>query len=744
MDLGIEGLEDAELLGSGGFGSVYRARQVRLHRTVAVKVLPQTGGDETAELRFQRETAALGTLATHPNIVTVYDSGLTTQGQPYLIMELVSRGSLADLVEREGPIPWARVLEIGVGLAGALASAHAAGILHRDIKPANVLLSDFDEPMLADFGIARMQGAGQTQSAAITGSAAHLAPELLHGEAPSEASDVYALGSTLFHVLAGTPAFVRSTDQTIAAAYQRILTAPVPDLRTNGVPDRICSLLEQLLSKEPGERPASAVEVGELLRELQREAGLDPTPLLVRSVDPDALPGASSTGSGSDATTTGSGLAATVDRPARTARPRPRPQDHDTGTDAEGRPRPGPSDGNRRRLVMFGGGAGAVVLIGAAALALNGGGGDGVTNDPATEPTDVVASPSASAGAATTGTDQTTAGLQELTATSSTLAGGICTAFAQPGATGGDGSPSAPFGSVADLLGALQPGDIGCLAGGTWDEPVTLGSESAGSASAPIVIGGVSGHDVVITAPWHLTEGASDIRLGDLTFVGDTSEPLLTIDAPSVQVNYLRLSNPSGPCLSISAPTPDRARQVTLSGSVLRGCGTPTAAAIVVGANSSFNANNFVVHADPSTGGGPAIAIDDADFVGVTAVTTIDHAAAISVAQGQEGLDRALSISQVLATGLTGPAVVLDAGTSTTGFLSLSQICAEPAEGITDGEVTIDPDGLPEFASLDDSVVATQPVEFQDPDDDDFALARGSGCDGYGASQTVLDILRNY
>ncbi|HEX6595714.1 MAG TPA: protein kinase, partial [Acidimicrobiales bacterium] len=141
VDLGIEGIGRATRVGKGGFGVVYRARQEAFDRTVAVKVLSVPDGDRDAHRQFERECRSIGSLSGHPNIVAVHGSGYTPNGDAYLVMDYLAAGSLADRLERDGPLPPAEVAAIGVKLAGALAAAHAAGVLHRDLKPDNVLVS---------------------------------------------------------------------------------------------------------------------------------------------------------------------------------------------------------------------------------------------------------------------------------------------------------------------------------------------------------------------------------------------------------------------------------------------------------------------------------------------------------------------------------------------------------------------------------------------------------------------------
>src|SRR5688572_5427557 len=216
MDLGVRGCEEATEIGRGAFGVVYRARQTLYNRTVAVKVLPVL--DDKARGRFDREREAMGALSSHPNIVSVYDSGTTPDGRSYLVMDFMAGGTLAERLAQQGPIPWAEVTALGVKLAGALEAAHGAGVLHRDLKPENALISAYGEPALADFGIARVQGAARSTTGAITGTLAYIAPEILAGRPPSAQSDVYGLGSTLFALLAGGPAFIYDTDESIMPA----------------------------------------------------------------------------------------------------------------------------------------------------------------------------------------------------------------------------------------------------------------------------------------------------------------------------------------------------------------------------------------------------------------------------------------------------------------------------------------------------------------------------------------------
>lgn len=259
---------------------VYRARQETVGRTVAVKVLSLGTLGEQERRRFERECQALGAVSGHPNIVAIFDSGTSGEQRPYLIMDYLSGGTLADGLQRDGPVPWQVAADLGVKVAGALAAAHAAGVLHRDVKPENVLMSAYGEPQLVDFGIARLTGASHSRTGEITATLAHAAPEVLAGEPASEASDVYSLASTLYELLSGQPPFVRSTDETFHPLLARVLSEDPPDLRATGVPAAICDALDQALAKDPTVRTPSAHAFAEALRHAQRVLGEQATPLI--------------------------------------------------------------------------------------------------------------------------------------------------------------------------------------------------------------------------------------------------------------------------------------------------------------------------------------------------------------------------------------------------------------------------------------------------------------------------------
>ncbi len=273
IDLARAGFTDAVEVGRGGFGVVFRCTQDALNRVVAVKLL-HTDLDTVSRERFFREGRAMGGLSGHPNVVDVLQVGVTHSGRPYIVMPYQSLDSLATRVRREGPIPWPEATRMGVRLAGALECAHRVGTLHRDVKPANILLSDYGEAQLTDFGIARIEGGFETATGAFTGSLSYSAPEVLNGRPPTPQSDIYGLAAAIFSIIAGRAAFERREGEEIIAQFLRITGQPIPDLRGHGVPDELCAVLEHAMAKDPGERPASAEAFGRNLQEVQRAAGI--------------------------------------------------------------------------------------------------------------------------------------------------------------------------------------------------------------------------------------------------------------------------------------------------------------------------------------------------------------------------------------------------------------------------------------------------------------------------------------
>ncbi|WP_081607605.1 protein kinase domain-containing protein [Rhodococcus triatomae] len=271
-ELAAEGFEQAEVIGEGGFGVVFRCVQSALDRTVAVKVLTSALREEDLH-RFSREQRAMGRLAGHPNIVTLLGVGITDNGRPYLVMPYHARNSLEVRIRRDGPLDWLQALRFGIKLSGALDTVHRLGVLHRDIKPANILLTSYGEPQLTDFGIAHVIGGFQTATGEIAGSPAYTAPEVLRGKPANVASDIYSLGATLFCAVTGHAAFERRAGEQVVAQFIRITTEPVPELDVAGIPEDVCQAIENAMSTAEKDRPRSAADFGELLRQIQHRHG---------------------------------------------------------------------------------------------------------------------------------------------------------------------------------------------------------------------------------------------------------------------------------------------------------------------------------------------------------------------------------------------------------------------------------------------------------------------------------------
>ena len=252
---------------------MYRCRQRALDRVVAVKVLTADLEPDNLE-RFVREQVAMGKLSGHPHIVNIFQVGTTAAGRPYIVMQYHPHGSLEAKIHDTGPIGWRDALHIGVKVAGALETAHRRGTLHRDVKPANILLTEYGEPQLTDFGIARISGGFETSDGVIMGSPAYTAPEVLLGQAPDVTSDVYSLASTLFCAGTGHAVFERQKGEQMIAQFLRITKHPMASLRESGLPADVCAVIEQAMSRDPQARPATAAEFGQQLREVQRRHGI--------------------------------------------------------------------------------------------------------------------------------------------------------------------------------------------------------------------------------------------------------------------------------------------------------------------------------------------------------------------------------------------------------------------------------------------------------------------------------------
>jgi len=252
----VPGLTVLGVLGQGGSAVVYLARQDQLERRVALKVIRHPVDDPRVLRAFDREVKAVARLSGHRNVITIYTTGRTPSGQPYLVTEYADRGSLADILARQGPLPTEEAAVVGLGVARALAAAHGLGIIHRDVKPANVLLTSSGEVKLADFGIARLlSGTSATTTGTVAFTPEHVAPEVLKGSPAGEPADVYGLASTLVEALTGQPPFGAVASGTpIEAVLTRKLTTDAVTLPAT-VPARLRSVLAAALTPDVDGRP---------------------------------------------------------------------------------------------------------------------------------------------------------------------------------------------------------------------------------------------------------------------------------------------------------------------------------------------------------------------------------------------------------------------------------------------------------------------------------------------------------
>jgi eukaryotic-like serine/threonine-protein kinase len=257
--------EIVEQLGSGGMGVVFRARDGRLQRDVAIKLLPFGAlGDERDHARFRREALALAKLS-QPNIATLFDVG-EQDGLSYIVMECVAGRSLAALIE-DGPLPIRDALALGVEIAEALEEAHAHGIVHRDLKPANVMVTPKGHAKVLDFGIAKLlaptddaASATLTETRGTVGTPLYMSPEQAMGDAVDFRSDLWSLGVVLYEALTGSPPF-RGT-ATLGLLHAIAQASPTPLREHRPVPASVERIVFRALSKDPAARYQSAAEMG--------------------------------------------------------------------------------------------------------------------------------------------------------------------------------------------------------------------------------------------------------------------------------------------------------------------------------------------------------------------------------------------------------------------------------------------------------------------------------------------------
>ena len=285
--------EILDRLGAGGMGEVWRARDPRLERDVAVKALPEEVAADPARLALFAAEARAASALNHPNIVTIHEIGQAESG-PYIVMELVEGRTLRDLL-LGGALPVRRVIEIAAPLADALARAHERGIVHRDLKPENVMIARDGLVKILDFGLARGDG-GSTVVAGredqtltdgargIAGTAAYMSPEQASGQGLDGRSDQFALGALLYEALSGRRAFRRGSRAETLAAVIREDPEPLSAISSR-MPVPLRWIVERCLSKDPEDRYASTRDLARDLRSVRdhyalSDSGSGSAPLL--------------------------------------------------------------------------------------------------------------------------------------------------------------------------------------------------------------------------------------------------------------------------------------------------------------------------------------------------------------------------------------------------------------------------------------------------------------------------------
>jgi eukaryotic-like serine/threonine-protein kinase len=423
-----------EIIGRGGMSTVYRGTDLALDRVVAVKVALDPLAEENPiyVARFKRESRAAAAVS-HPGIVTVYDAGADGPTR-FIVMEYVVGRSLAQILADHHPLDPARAARIAADVADALSAAHAAGIVHRDIKPGNVMVADDGSVKVLDFGIARTEDAATiTQTALVLGTAAYMSPEQALGQPADARSDIYSLGCVLYEMLTGKPPF--TADVAAGVMHQHVRVAPTPPATLNPkVPAALNALVLEMLAKSPDDRPQTAGEVRDRLREavseLATRAGADPPPVPPAPLVPPAVDGKGVAAAIPPPAAAVAAGGAPPTAPTRVAeRPLRTPERHPGGPERGGperpsRPRERPAPPPRRRALWAAAAALVALVVGVAvALAANSG---SPTSDTTTPPTHATSTPhtappaSAPAHTTTPATTSGTASTSSTTASTST------------------------------------------------------------------------------------------------------------------------------------------------------------------------------------------------------------------------------------------------------------------------------------------------------------------------------------
>jgi serine/threonine protein kinase len=280
----LPGFSHVHVLGSGGFADVFLYEQNMPRRQVAVKVMLSEVVNEQVRQMFQAEANLMAQLSSHPSILTVYQASVSADGRPYLVMELCSSSLSARYRSERIPVP--EVLRIAVKIGSAIETAHRAGVLHRDIKPSNILMTAYGNPVLADFGIAATVAESQNQET-VGMSIPWSAPEVLMDETPgSVQSEVWALAATVYSLLAGRSPFEVPGDSNKSTdLISRINRGKPQPIARADVPASLEKLLASAMSRNPKNRPATALELVRGFQSIETELGVPQTPIEVAMDD---------------------------------------------------------------------------------------------------------------------------------------------------------------------------------------------------------------------------------------------------------------------------------------------------------------------------------------------------------------------------------------------------------------------------------------------------------------------------
>jgi serine/threonine protein kinase len=370
----ISGFQYVRPIGKGGFARVYLYEQDMPRRIVAVKVLTKSIGQMREA--FETEADMMAKLASHPSVVSIYEASISSDGQPYLVMEFCpdSLGARAKVT----PVPLDQVLDAGVRFAGALETAHRSGVLHRDIKPSNVLLTVTSKPALTDFGIADLAAKDTSEESEMAMSIPWSAPEVVtKAETGTIATEIWSLAATLYTFASGRPPFasrVAGKPDVQQALIKEIVRAKYPPIEGARGYEPFDRTLAHAMAKRPGERFQTMEEFGAQLQELQRHFGFDVTSLEVinEAWMPQFAPAPQTAEAAGEAEAVAprGPVVSSIGRESRASRR----EEHETSTRRPKRKATGEAPANRTTLAaLFGAGGTLVVLVGVYVLGRLGG-----------------------------------------------------------------------------------------------------------------------------------------------------------------------------------------------------------------------------------------------------------------------------------------------------------------------------------------------------------------------------------